>query len=415
MNATIVSARTDAACFLGVDPVACQFPGRSDPTVDAVEVLRFAPLVAAAAWFSLAALQILRDRWHTWTETFFLFACFFAGLYGIGDWLFFNVVPDPANAPRAAFSALISLTSLTLSTNFFLLFTLVYVDRMRRAYWYLNAISIAILFMVWSVMLDRVDASKGGIFRATFNELPFVVFLVYILVYFGIGNYNLFRLYRIVRETSQSLARRAAGLTAVFTVVLILGLGTNGYIGVAGDNAIWPLNSIPPPFSTLLIVVGAATYYVLYPGGRERISEAIRRFQSRRYSIKAVFLTFEDGTLIGAKARPGETVIDQDLFGATLDVIQNFMRTSFPILRGKSLSSITHGNYTLVMERARYSYVTVVLEGEETDQLRRQMRDLLLDFEAKNRVVLGNWRGMPSEARGTDDMLTEFFIEAPLV
>ena len=138
-------------------------------------------------------------------------------------------------------------------------------------------------------------------------------------------------------------------------------------------------------------------------------------FQARRYSIKAVFLTFHAGTLIGAKTKPGETTIDQDLFGATLDVIQNFMRTSFPILRGKSLSSIVHGTYTLVIEKARYCYLTVVLEGEETDQLRRQMRDVLITFEAQNRPALQKWQGVPSEARGTEQLLTGFFVESPLV
>jgi len=204
------------------------------------------------------------------------------------------------------------------------------------------------------------------------------------------------------------LAARTRGFLIVFALVIVLGLGTNGALGALRSN-------IPPPFSTLALVIAAATIYTLYPGSTQRISEAVRRFQSRRYSIKASFLTFEDGTLIGSKARPGETVIDQDLFGATLDVIQNFMRTSFPILRGKSLSSISHGTYTLVVERARHTYLTVVLEGEETDQLRRQMRDLLLEFETNNRAVLAQWRGMPEEAKGTDSMLSAFFAEAPLL
>jgi predicted membrane protein len=370
-----------------------------------VGFLRFAPLISAAAWFSLAALQVLRDRWHTWTETFFLFACFFAGLYAIGDWLFFNV--NPSNPSQALLAARISITSLTLSTNFFLLFTLVYVDRMRRSYWLANVVSLGILFMVWggTVMLEGVVFPPSSVvFVPIFNPFAFGVFLVYILIYFAIGDYNLFRLNRIVRETSRSLARRTLGLLVVFTVVPILGLGTNGLIGIARL-------SIPPPFSTLLIFVAGAVYYVLYPIGRERISEAIRRFQARRYSIKAVFVTFEDGTLIGAKTRPGETPIDQDLFGATLDVIQNFMRTSFPILRGKWLSSISQGPYILVMERARYTSLTIVLEGQESDQLRRQMRDLLLSFENRNREVLTRWQGIPNQAEGTDEMLSQFFVE----
>ena len=384
--------------------------GWTDATVEFVDILRFAPLISAAAWFSIAALQVLRDRWHTWTETFFLFACFFAALYAVGDWLFFNV--DPRNPGNALLAARISITSLTLSTNFFLLFTLVYVDRMRRSYWLVSIVSLGILVMVWGgnlLLEDVVFPPSGAVFLPVFNPVAFGIFLVYILIYFAIGDYNLVRLYRIVRATSKSLTRRVAGLTVIFTIVPILGLATNGYLGITKDN------TIPPPFSTLLIVVAGAVYYVLYPVGRQRISEAIRRFQARRYAIKAVFLTYGDGTLIGSKVRPGEKVVDEDLFGATLDVIQNFMRTSFPILRGKSLSAITHGSYTLIMERGRYAYITVVLEGEESDQLRRQMRDLLLDFEAENRQVLVKWQGVPSDAKGTEEMLTEFFIESPLV
>ena len=115
-----------------------------------------------------------------------------------------------------------------------------------------------------------------------------------------------------------------------------------------------------------------------------------------------------DGTLVGALTRPGEKVIDQDLFGATLDVIQNFMRTSFPALRG-SLTAIKHGDYTLVMERGRWSYLTIILQGEENDQLRRHMRDILLKYEHDNQPVLADWRGMPSEAIGTDAMLHSLF------
>jgi hypothetical protein len=371
------------------------------------EVLRNAPLVAGAAWWLLAIVQVYRDRWHTWTETFFLFTCSFAGVYAVGDWLFFNA--DRGNPQIATLYALVSLAGATLATSFFLLFTLVYVDRMRRWYWVFMLIAGGVLLMIWSVGIERIvpPGGEGTLYRPEFREIPFAIYLVYIIVYSIVGIRNLHRLSRIVRESSKVLARRAQGLMVTFAMVLVLGLGTNGYIGITQLDA-------PPPFSTLLIFVAGSAYYTLFPIGQGRISEAIRRFQARRYSIKAVFMTYKDGTLIGAKVRPGETEIDQDLFGATLDVIQNFMRTSFPILRGKSLSSITHGTYVLVVEQARFTYLTVVLEGEESDQLRRQMRDLILAFEGQNRQILEKWRGMPAEAKGTEDVLGAFFAEAAL-
>jgi len=372
-----------------------------------LDVLRFVPIVSAAGWFLLAVLQVYRDRWHTWTEVFFLFSCFFAGLYAVGDWLFFNVHPGlPSSASSAHLAAIIGISSLVLTQTFFLLFTQVYLDRMRRRYLLVTIPTVGILFMVWTVLVR--DVKEGPVYLPIFNAPAFGILLVYVVLCSLLGIYNLVRLYRIVRTNSKNLSRRAAGLVTVFTTVLIAGLGTNGYLGITGNQ------DIPPLFSTLLIFLAGAAYYVLYPVGRERISEAIRRFQAVRYSIKAAFITFEDGTLIGAKIRPGEKVIDQDLFGATLDVIQNYMKTSVPILRGKSLSSITHGHYVLVLERARFTYLTVVLEGEETDQLRRQMRDLLLGFESNNRQVLSAWQGIPDEAKGAEDVFTGIFVESPV-
>ncbi len=388
------------------------------PTVDITDILRTAPLVSASAWLLLAILQVYRDRWHTWTETFFLAACFFAGLYAVSDWLFFNA--DPARPDLAVVAAQASLGSLTLAAVFLLLFTAVYLDRMRRSLWGLAGVA-GVVLIVGALSIERVDPPNASVplYHAVFRPLLFGIFLVYLVIYAGLSNWNLYRLYRIVRESSPTLGRRAAGLLVTFSLSLFFGVVTNGLIGIAQTSGLPPplaeLAHTPPPFSTLLGLVAGSAYYTIYPVGRQRISEAIRLFQARRYSIKAVFLTYGDGTLIGSKVRPGEKVVDEDLFGATLDVIQNFMRTSFPILRGKSLSAITHGSYTLVMERGRYAYITVVLEGEESDQLRRQMRDLLLDFEAENREVLVKWQGVPSDAKGTEEMLTEFFIESPLV
>ncbi len=371
--------------------------------MDIYDLLRVLPLASAGTWFALAGLQVYRDRIHTWTETFFLFACVFAGLYATWDWLFFTA----GDADFARFAGLASMSSVIVTALFLLLFTIVYIDRMRRAYWSFAVVTIGVLILVWTFALEGVTRGPG-LWLPVFNKLAFLIVLVYIASYGLGGIVNIYRLHKIVRNASPQLARRTRGFLIVFVLVIVLGLGTNGALGAVGSQ-------VPPPFSTLLLIVAGATIYTLYPGSRQRISEAVRRFQSRRYSIKAAFLTYEDGTLVGAKSRPGETMIDQDLFGATLDVIQNFMRTSFPILRGKSLSSISHGDYTLVVERARHTYLTVVLEGEETDQLRRQMRDLLLDFEAENRPILAQWRGIPAEAKGTENMLTSLFAEAPLL
>ena len=97
-----------------------------------------------------------------------------------------------------------------------------------------------------------------------------------------------------------------------------------------------------------------------------------------------------------------------------MDVIQNFMRTSFPFLSGSSLKTIEHGDLRIIVERGKLCYLTVVLQGEENDLLRRQMRDEVLAFESANERILGNWKGIQSEAVGTDAVFQRILRPAEL-
>src|SRR5881628_1451503 len=245
------------------------------------EVLIEAPLVSAAAWFILAALQIYRDRWHTWTEAFFLFCCFFAGLYAIGDWLLFHSI----SGWYASLSALVSLTGLTLAVNFFLLFTLVYVDRMRRSYWALMVVSIAMLLLVFrfGITMMNPPTSDAPLFVPVFDFRILGIYLVYVLTYTVVGIRNLYRLYQIVRKSSETLARRAAGLMVTFTLVLILGLSTNGILGLTGTRAS-PRRSRPCSSSSRR--AHTIRFILLAGSGSLRRSGCSRRaaIQSRRCS-----------------------------------------------------------------------------------------------------------------------------------
>ncbi len=139
----------------------------------------------------------------------------------------------------------------------------------------------------------------------------------------------------------------------------------------------------------------------------------MRRFKARLYVVKGVYLMFNDRTLIASQSSPDIQTIDRDLFAATLDVIQNFMRTSFPILSGRSLRTIEHGELRIIIERGRFCYLACVVSGQESDLLRRQLRDELLAFEDANSRVLGRWRGLAEEALGADEALLRILAGSP--
>lgn len=360
-----------------------------------LDFLKFLPILSIVIWFSLGLLQVFRDRIRTWTERFFLLACVFTGLYGLSDLLFFNAnVLDTART-----AASLSVTSITFAAVFFFLFTQVYITRMHRLYFALLVPPALLIPVIWTVMITSLARpDPEGLFFPIFNSLAFAAWLLVIVVYSCIGIINVLRLHRIVREQSRSLARRVSGVLVTLTITFVLGLSTNGYLGVTQNTA------IPPPFSSLLVIPGISAALALYPLNRERVSEVMRRFKAKRYRIESGFLVYNDGTLIGSSGRPGQEEIDRDLFSATLDVIQNFMRTSFPIFAGKSLKTIEHGDLKILIERARYCYLAIVLTGEENDLIRRQIRDELLAFEQRNRDVLARWRGVQEDAVGTEEM-----------
>ena len=369
--------------------------------------VQYWPLGTVAVWYGLAFYQVYRDRYRTWTEAFFLAACFFLGSYALADILFFTA-PSPS---QASLAALVSFSVLTLAVFFIFMFSLLFYTRMRRAYFVWLLPVIGLIGLVWVGLIPSpasivpLDVTVGGPpWVGKWDQTVFLVWVAGCIIYSALAAYFLFRTYLEVAALTTKLRRRMLGLLVSALLSLVLGTITNTLRGYFGT-------SFPSLFSTALVLPGVVSFITLSPLSTERFSVAVRRWKASRYDIKAAFVIFTDGTLIGAKVRPGEKVIDQDLFGATLDVIQNFMRTSFPTLRG-SLSAIKHGDFTLVMERGRYAYLTVILQGEENDQLRRHMRDLLLKYERDNQPVLADWRGMPSEAIGTDMMLGDLVENA---
>jgi len=368
-----------------------------------VDILKYLPLVTAAVWYLIVANQVYRDRRHTATEVFFLTCCFFAGTYALSDFYFFN----SASPGAASSAATLSVTTFTLTVVFFFLFTQVYIAKMRSIYFVALIPGILLLPVVWGGMLEGVTKTES-FYLPQYRLAPFAVWLSFVLVYSLAGIRNLWKLHRIVRSQSPSLAKRSGGILYSFLIIFLLGFFTNGIIGTLPNPA------IPPPFSTLLVIPGLAALFTLSPLRRDRISEVVRRFRARRYELREAYLMFNDGTLIASRVRAGGVEVDQDLFSATLDVIQNFMRTSFPILRGTSLRTIEHGDYRIIIERGRSCYLTLVLAGEENDLLRRLMRDSLLEFEASNADILSRWRGVASEATGSDELFRRLFEPSQL-
>jgi len=361
-----------------------------------------AALLTALVWFGVVVYQVYRDRYRTWTELLFLGMFTFGAVYALADAIFFSA----DSAREALGAARMGLTALTLAEVFFMLHGIVFHTRSRGVFLIAAVPAAVLLPFVNMTMVDGLVPLEGTgpPYIPMYDPFWFTLWVGWILANSTVALGAYYLTYREVRRHAPRPARRMRLMMTSLVLMVLLGGATNVVLGYGQVK-------VPPLFSTFLVIPGLIALYSATPAGSVGMMGAVRRWKARAYSVRAALLTFEDGTLIASRVRPEEGGMDEDLFGATLDVIQNFMRTSFPGLRGKWLQSITHGEYTLVLERAGRTCLTLVLRGRETDPLRRAMRDALLAFEVVNADALARWRGLADDARGAGDLLESFLGE----
>ena len=355
----------------------------------------FAPLGTVAVWLFLVVYQVRRERVGTWTEVFLLGACLSVSAYALSDVAFFTA--GTADAARDA--AVSSLTSLTFTGFFFMVYGAVLRTRFRWSL-FLGLVPVGIIvILIPGAILTGVRPVDIGInWLPEYDRAWFGLWAAVLLVFVLTAIASIYLTYREVRRQSVPLARRLMALILCLLLAVALSLATN----TAED--LYQLDLVPL-LSTALVAPGIVLLFAQSPYAERSLTDILRRSKARDYEVQGAFLLHDNGTLIGSELVPGQNMIDPDVFGATLDVIQNFMRTSFPAFRGKWLQSIRHGDLTLVMERGSWTTVAVVIKGQENDQLRRYLRDRIQSFEADNRAVLEDWRGNASEAVGLNALL----------
>jgi DNA-binding response OmpR family regulator len=147
-------------------------------------------------------------------------------------------------------------------------------------------------------------------------------------------------------------------------------------------------------------------------GSPARKGKSSRGRTAEASDMMAAFLHAKQGLLVASKVRAGEKTGDEDLLVATLNIIQNFMRISFPMLKGKRLRSISQGDLTLVTETGKHVFLTVVVRGEDTRGLRERMRASLKDFEETNKAVMAVWDGLLEPPKGAEETLSRLLKQS---
>ncbi len=356
------------------------------------------PLATFGVWATIGLFQLYRRRIRTLTEVAFVFGSFSWAGYALSDWLFFGAI----EMADAFLLARVSFSFVTMAAFLFFLFTKLFLTRPHWIDALLALPFLGALGLVWGGLVEGVEGNLPWGWSATLQPELFLLWLAYVLTFASAGIWYTYRTYLVVRRNSKLLGRGMFGILNSYIAALVLGFGTNAVYLTAGLD-------LMPMFSSTLILPGIVSLFVLVPVTRDRISSVMRKWKSSRYNVLGVYLIYENGTLIASRTNfPAETV-DEDIFGATLDAIQTFMRTSFPALLGKSLRRIEHGEVKILVERGRYCYLAAIIEGEDTDTLWITMKEAVERFERTNLPVLPDWSGLLQQLEDVEATLEDLF------
>jgi len=361
--------------------------------MDPQDIVRTLPLVTAGLFYAVVAVQVLRNRVRTWTESFFVLFFFLGGTYALCDFLFLR----STSPEEALLFSRVGESSLTLSVVCLFLFTQVFFRRMKKGYLAHFVPALAFIGVTWVTRMPEVVRMPWG-WDVHYHAASDLGWTMYILAYAAASLWNLRRTYVITLAHNRSLGRRIQAVVLGFLLCIVAGLASY----VIEETGL-------PVFTSAMTALGLTALLLSSPATWRSLLDTARRWGRGRYSIEAVYLMYADGTLIGSKFAGSQDGADSDLFLATLDTIQNFMRVSFPAAGGKWLRVLEQGDVRIVIERGALASLVLVVKGEEDEFLRRQMKETLGAYETLNRDILAKWKGVARDATGTERFLDLFF------
>jgi len=351
--------------------------------------------------YLIVIVQAAKSRFTRMTEAFFGLTMFLAGSYALSDFLLFN----SSTSDGALLAARLSMSFLDLCAVALLLFTISFHRTPKRSWLSVLPLTAFFLMASWTVMVQGVERAPWG-WKVTLNSGFFLGFFAYLFFYVFAGVVHMNIAHRKVRTQNKSAGLRALVVTSSFAFILVAG---TALVAMTGGSTTVPV------FSALLIIPAFATFPLLMPATWESWVSASKGGRLHRPEVKAVYLMYEDGTIIQSRSTTPAGKLESTLLPKTLDIIQSFVRTSFPLISGKWLKAIDHGDMRIIVERGEHTCLALVLAGRENELLRKQMRDVLSAFEAGNGLKTPDWLSATHDAaRGAKEAVEYFFARESL-
>lgn len=123
--------------------------------------------------------------------------------------------------------------------------------------------------------------------------------------------------------------------------------------------------------------------------------------------IEDIFLIHNNGMLLEHHTRRLKLTVDHDILSGMLTAILEFAKETFTYGEGGGLRKMDLGERSILLDRGRFVTVAVVVRGEEPEDMRERMIELVEDIEEKYPEV-EHWDGKVGIYEDLPEMLGRF-------
>jgi hypothetical protein len=269
--------------------------------------------------------------------------------------------------------------------------------------------------------------SEGVTWDPLYLPIEYSIYLVAIFLLAIKVERRIFRFLNI--KYSGTIQRKALGtshytnvempetiFTALFLAILLIPM-TNEFFRVildiiSMDGDVIPFSDNFVLFVTIIVFAGLliSVFWLIFLWNfRNNVIGPEMKKLEEEFVIEDVFLISSSGLLIKHLSRALRPEIDDDILTGMLTAVKEFVKDSFRASADGELDELQYGKLRVLLEYGAEVYLAVVIKGQESPQLRVEMRRILKHVNRRYGAILKDWDGDVGKLRGVGPVMRNLF------
>lgn len=124
---------------------------------------------------------------------------------------------------------------------------------------------------------------------------------------------------------------------------------------------------------------------------------------------QGLYLIYQDGRGVYDYSFIEDYTQDPGLISGMFSAISSFIKETTKST--ELLQTIDHGDITILIEYGEYVFGALFVKGNQSSEVRSQLRDFISTFEQKYKEPLKDWTGALKPFKGTQDLVENIFAE----